>query len=575
MQQISRHPRETHDTPGRGCGMMCTLAALIATVSAAGFDGLHAETIRPDLTAMVPMGDGTALATDVYLPGGEGPWPVRLIRTPYGRRHYNHEYGARARDGYVMIVQDMRGRFDSEGRDLAFLDCGWNANTDGIDTLKWIAVQPWCNGRIGTEGASAMGITQYRLGAADPPDALKAQYILVAVPSLYHHASYVGGALRASLTVGWLTDAGFDPDNIWLLALHPFYDDHWQALNALERTARVRVPAVHVAGWFDVFQQGNIDAFVAWHNAGGPGARGRQKLIIGPWPHGQRHGRPVGELTFPDNTRDWKGSASQWFDHYLKGIDNGVDRLPAVQYYTMGAVGEADAPGNEWRTADNWPVPAEEIPFYLHADGSLQRERPVSPSAAVDYTYDPMHPVPTRGGCLLLKWKEPGSDRRLVEAGVFDQRDLEARPDVVTFTTPPLTEPLEVTGRLIAKLWITSDRVDTDFAVKLTDVYPDGRSMSIADGLARCRYREGYDRLAWLTPGEPVEIEVDLWSTSMIFNKGHRIRIAVTSSNYPRFDVNLNTGWPGWPMAPALVAHNRILCTKDHPSRMILPIASR
>jgi len=169
--------------------------------------------------------------------------------------------------------------------------------------------------------------------------------------------------------------------------------------------------------------------------------------------------------------------------------------------------------------------------------------------------------VPTRGGCLLV-----------LTAGSFDQQDLEQRPDVITFTTGPLTEPIEVTGRLTARLVITSDRVDTDFAVKLTDVYPDGRSMNVADGLARCRSRKGFDHLAVLTPGEPTPIEVDLWSTSIVFNKGHRIRVAVSSSNYPRFDVNVNTGWPGWPMGPVLPAHNQVLCSQSHASHIILPV---
>ncbi len=548
------------------------IAVVALLLPAAPWGIVRAQGIRPAETVMLPMRDGTRLATDVYLPEGEGPWPSRLIRTPYGRTRYQNEYGKRKDHGYAMVVQDMRGRFESEGKDLAFLDCGWNENQDGVDTLNWIAEQPWCDGNIGTEGASAMGITQYRLGASDTPDALKAQYILVAVPSLYHHASYVGGGLRASLTVGWLTDGGFDPENLWLIAQHPFYDGHWQALDAVARASHVKTPAMHFAGWFDVFQQGNLDGFVAWQHHGGEGARGRQKLIIGPWPHGERHGKSVGEVTFPDNTRDYQGGGGQWFDHYLKGVDNGVEDLPAVQYYTMGAIGERRAPGNLWKSADDWPVPSEATPYYLHADGALMNERPATDAADLAFEADPHDPVPTRGGCLLLSWLEPGPNPRPVTAGMYDQRDLEERPDVLTFTTPRLTKPVEVTGRLTAKLWIVSDGPDTDLAVKLTDVYPDGRSMLIADGLARCRYREGFDRLAWLEPGEPAEIEVDLWSTSMVFNKGHRIRITVAGSNYPRFDVNPNTGWPGWPMGPSRVARNRILCNKDYPSRMILPI---
>ncbi len=527
---------------------------------------------KPDRTVMVPMSDGTRLATDIYLPKTGGPrWPVRLVRTPYNRVIYDGEYGSNADRGYVMVVQDMRGRFDSEGKDLAFVDCGWNENRDGVDTLKWIHAQPWCNGKVGTEGASAMGITQCMLAAADPPD-LAAQYILVAAPSLYHHAAYVGGGLRASLVVGWLTDCGFHPDNVWVTAGHPFYDDHWRRLDSIARAERINAPAVHFGGWFDVFLQGTIDGFVARHNRGGPAARGSQKLIVGPWGHGGPHRdarspalkcRPVGEVTFPANAlkTPFACGGNEWFDYWLKGVDTGIEQVPAVQYYTMGAIGEPGAPGNEWHTADNWPVLSVPTPFYLHPDGTLFRTKPENPDGAVAYDYNPLKPVPTRGGCLLT-----------LKAGPFDQQDLEQRPDVITFTTATLTEPIEITGRLTARLVIVSDRADTDFTVELTDVYPDGRSMNVADGLARCRCRKGFDRLALLTPGEPAPIEVDLWSTSIVFNRGHRIRVAVSSSNYPRFDVNVNTGWPGWPMGPVLPARNRVLCNHAHASHVILPV---
>lgn len=518
---------------------------------------------RPDLTVMVPMSDGTKLATDAYLPLRGGPrWPVRLIRTPYGRTRYNREYGAQAQQGYVMVLQDMRGRFDSEGKDLAFLDCGWGKHQDGADTLRWIRQQPWSNGRIGTEGASAMGITQCMLAGANPPGLL-AQYILVAAPSLYHHAAYAGGGLRASLVVGWLTDGGFDPDNVWLTVLHPFYDQHWKDLDSIAHPPATDIPAVHFGGWYDVFQQGTIDGFVSRQYGDGRSTAGNQKLIIGPWAHGGPNGRPVGEFNFPPNSQQLPHGcgSTEWFDYYLKGVDTGIEKVPAVQYYTMGAIGEKNAPGNQWKTADNWPVPAVPTSFYLHADGSLRASPPQSLTARKTFNYDPLNPVPTKGGCLLV-----------LPSGPYDQRELESRPDVLVFTSDPLPEPVEVTGRLVAKLTIISDRVDTDFTVKLTDVYPDGRSMLIADGLGRCRHRQGPDRLALLKPGEPTEIGVDLWSTSMIFNKGHRIRVAISSSNYPRFDVNLNTGFPGWPMAPVLPAHNEVLCSRDHPSQVILPL---
>jgi len=571
-------------------GLPFLCLGVLATAS-----GVLAVDPKASLTVMVPMSDGTRLATDVYLPtSGEpltdprksvkgGPaWPVRLVRTPYGRTRYNREYGPRAQRGYAMVTQDMRGRFDSQGKDLAFVDCGWGRNQDGVDTIRWILAQPWCNGKIGTEGASAMGITQYMLAPAQPPG-LIAQYILVGAPSLYHHASYVSGAMRSALIIGWLTDGGFDPDNIWLTFLHPFYDDHWRQVDSIVQAPQVNVPAVHFGGWFDVFQQGTIDGFTSRQYDGGLGAQGKQKLIIGPWGHGgpkrdsdlplPPKAKPIGQLTFPPNSLKppFNCGVEEWFDFYLKGIDTGVEKVPAVQYYTMGAIGENGAPGNEWRTSDRWPLKTEPVRFYLNADKTLSSADPTVNNGAVSFEYDPLKPVPTRGGCLLLSWDEPGTGKR-VTSGSYDQRDLEQRPDVVTFTTAPLDEPLEVTGRLTARLFVISDRIDTDFAVKLTDVYPDGRSMNIADGLARARLRKGLDRLVPLTPGEMAFVEVDLWSTSMVFNKGHRIRVAVTSSSYPRFDLNPNTGWPDWPMGPTLIAHNQILCGQVTPSCIVLPV---
>lgn len=514
------------------------------------------------MVTAIRMADGTPLATDIYLPSGKGPWPVRLIRTPYNRTHYAQQYGNGRASGYAMVIQDMRGRFDSEGKDLPFFESGWGQHQDGLDTIKWISAQPWCNGKIGTQGSSAMGITQILLAASHSPQ-VKAQYIDVATSSLYHSAVYPGGGLGWALMMGWLTGMNFDHDNVWLAALHPFYDGHWKLLDAGPRAEIVEQPAVFSGGWYDIFIQGTIDAFLERQTRGGPGARGQQKLIIGPWPHRGPSDEPVGELTFPKQSKrpPFPCDPEKWFDHYLKGKENGIAQIPAVQYYTMGAVGERSAPGNVWKTAASWPVPCQEVAYYFQPKGELKPESPSSETGARAYVYDPLDPVPTIGGCLLT-----------LPAGSYDQRAIEQRPDVVTFTTDEFKKPLEITGRLKAHLFIVSDCVDTDFAAKLTDVYPDGRSMLIADGLLRCRYRDGADRQVLLTPGNPTPIEIDLWSTSIVMAKEHRLRVAVSSSNYPRFDTNLNTGWPGWPMGSLRVAHNQVLCNRAHPSHIILPV---
>ena len=517
---------------------------------------------RARRTVMVPMRDGTHLATDLYLPTGEGSWPVILMRTPYNKEGFDSKgrmLTAFNLHGYAVAVQDMRGRFASEGKDLAFLDCGWGDNQDGYDTVEWLARQPWCDGRVGTMGGSALGITQNLMAGARPPH-LAAQHIGVAAFSLYHHTAYPGGVFRKSQVEGWLKNHGFHPDNLALMREHRLYDDFWRQLDADTRADQITAPAVHVGGWFDTFCQGTIDAYLSRQRRGGPGARGNQKLIIGPWTHGGQSRREQGELVFPADASRPPAIAEmrRWFDYWLKGKPSGVNETPAVAFYVMGDVDDPDAPGNHWRTASDWPPAAESTRFYFHPEGLLSRESPGESEASRSFTFDPADPVPTRGGRNLN-----------LPAGPMDQRPVEDRDDVLLFTTEPLTEPLEVTGRLKAVLWVRSSAPDTDFTVKLTDVYPDGRSMLIADGIRRCRFREGFEQEQLMTPGEVYRIEVDLWSTSILFNRGHRVRVVVSGSNYPRFDVNNNQADPE---APPVAATNTLYLDAEHPSHIVLPV---
>lgn len=251
-----------------------------------------------------------------------------------------------------------------------------------------------------------------------------------------------------------------------------------------------------------------------------------------------------------------------WLDHWVKGIDNGVEKSPAVRYYTMGAIGEKDAPGNEWRTSDVWPIPAVVTPFFLDKDGFLSKEMPrETTTTGKSYVFDPNNPVPTIGGNNLT-----------IAKGPLDQRKVEQRKDVLIFETPVLQEPLEVTGRIKVKLWASSTGKDTDFTAKLTDVYPDGRSMNVCDGIIRARYRKSFEKPELLVPGEIYEFEIDLWSTSIVFNRGHKIRLAISSSNYPRFDVNPNTGELPSTAKSKIAVRNTIYCDQSHPSAIYLPI---
>ncbi|MCX5684784.1 MAG: CocE/NonD family hydrolase [Planctomycetota bacterium] len=524
-------------------------------------------------TVMVPMADGVKLATDVYLPPGDGPFPVILTRTPYSRTKAAMGGVAVLTQGYACVLQDMRGRFDSEGENLPFIGCGWEGTHDGADTVAWIAQQSWCNKKIGTFGPSACGITQNLMAGAVPPG-LTAQFIGVAADNLYAEAAYVGGAYRKEQLDNWTTNTKFDPKALDLYHTHVTYDEFWQRFNSASKHAVMNVPAVHVGGWFDTFCQGTINAFVGRQYQGAAGGKGMQKLIMGPWDHGgagiggvgslgRLAGRAkVGELTFRNSTFPGKYDLTRWFDCLLKGTDNGVLKEPAVAYYVMGDTETPDAPGNEWRYSDVWPIACAETPYYFTKDGGLAQARPSAAGPQCrEYTFDPADPCPTLGGCNLT-----------IPAGPKNQNSVESRKDVLLFTTEPLAEPVEVTGRVGAKVWVSSSAVDTDVSVRFCDVYPDGRSFMMAEGILRLRCRDSVEKPAPLVPGKLYEVAVDCWSTSIVINKGHRIRCTVTSSNHPRFDVNPGTG-KSINDGPQLVKQtNRIFCDAEHPSRIILPV---
>jgi len=509
----------------------------------------------PKETFHVAMRDGAKLATDVYLPEGKGPFPVILARTPYSR--VKHSFAAA---GYATVVQDMRGRFDSEGENIPFIGCGWGEHQDGVDTIEWIRKQKWCNGKIGTIGGSAGGITQNLLAGAASASGPVAQYISVAARSLYHDITYTGGALRKADVENWTTGNQFDPQALLLMRSHPNYDDYWQQFDTALKFSSMTIPAVHIGGWFDMFAQGTIDEFVGRQRDGAAGARGAQKLIMGPWTHGIGK-MPVGELTFPNADKvPEKYSSSRWFDHYLRGKDNGVEKEPAVAYYVMGDTSTTGAPGNEWRFANDWPVPATDTSFYFQRDGKLSTAKPTTESTSVTYTFDPADPCPTLGGGNLT-----------IPRGAFNQNPIESRKDVVLFTTEPLSKPIEVTGRVKANIFVESSAADTDLSVRLCDVHPDGKSYMMAEGMLRLRHRNSFEKNEPLTRGKVEQVTVDCWSTSIIFNKGHRIRVTVTSSNFPRFDVNPGTGKVWSDDGERVRQANRLYCDATRASCIILP----
>ncbi|HHH75710.1 MAG TPA: CocE/NonD family hydrolase, partial [Phycisphaerae bacterium] len=341
------------------------------------------------------------------------------------------------------------------------------------------------------------------------------------------------------------------------------YDDEWRRYDSTLKHSVMKVPAVHVGGWFDTFSQGTIDSFIGRQHKGAAGAKGNQRLVMGPWAHGGARSDGVGQLKFPNNRMPGAYSSGQFFKEIL--TDGKLDKktLP-VAYYVMGDTSKADSPGNEWRFAKDWPVPADEVGYYFHGGGKLTTLKGTNSKAGVTYIFYPAKPCPTVGGSNLV-----------LPRGPMDQQKIESRDDVLVFTTGQLSEPVEVTGRVSARIFISSSAVDTDLSVRLCDVYPSGESYIMAEGMLRLRRRAGMDKNVLLAKGQVYEVTVDCWSTSIIFNKSHRIRVAVTSSNYPRFDINPGTG-KVFKVGDATVKQtNTIHCSATMPSQIILPVVRK
>lgn len=523
------------------------LVLFIAAVHA-----VWAELPPVNTTIMVPMRDGSTLPTDLYLPTPEAKGlPCILVRTPSGRRvEYVEPFVRLAMAGYVVAVQDTRSAVDSEGKTMPFIHDGWGEQQDGYDAVEWLSKSSWTNGRIGTIGWSSMGITQVLMAPTAPPS-LKCQYIGAASYNLYSDAIYGGGTLRKSLVENWLGYHAPHPSVLSDLISKPHYSEWWSQFNSTLVAERVNAPAVHLGGWYDIFLQGTIDAYVDWESKGGEGAKGRQKLVIGPWTHYYPKEDRLGDFKVPDLGKQppYDVTAMTWFDCHLKGSDNGIDKVPSVIYYVMGPFDGTSSSGNVWKTAQKWPIPHTPTDLFLAEGGKLEYKESAS-ERCIQLGYDPKNPVPTIGGRNLF-----------MESGAKDQRPIEERSDVVVFTTEPLNEDLEVTGRVMAKLWISGERPNMDVAVRLCDVYPDGRSILIADGLSKIR--------SGVEGGKEVgmrEIDVDLWSTSMVFAKGHSIRISLSGSNYPAYECCFKG------VENPAAAQLSLLVGAATPSRIILPV---
>jgi predicted acyl esterase len=515
----------------------------------------------------VPMRDSVKLGTDLYFPSSSGPpWPALVQRTPYAR-DWDVNSISYITDvlGYALVVQNLRGYGDSGGEPLVFFSDGWGTLQDGYDAIEWVAAQSWSNSRTGMIGASAHGMTQYFAAGARPPH-LTCAVPMVAGPSMYHHSAFTGGEFRKALVETWLSGLG----NPWLIdsvVNHPDYDTLWSVIDLGSRWDSVTYPLFHITGWYDMFTDGQLTAFSEldqrFHN---------QKLFVGPWGHSTWNSRYQGDLVYPANAEmsdaDFWLMMFTWYNHWIK--DTTSQTGPRVKYYLMGDCDDPDTTRwNRWVETDTWPPSGiQPRDYYFAAPGALDTVPPDAPAAYDSFTYDPADPSPTYGGREFIGLSHG--------YGPIDQAPVESRPDVLIYSTPVLAQPLTVLGKLKCRLYAASDRFDTDWSIRVTDVYPDGRSILVTDNVLMARHRHGFDRQDSLVPGQPDTFDIDVWSTAHVFNSGHRVRVIVSSSNYPRFEKNPNTGAPFMRDDPVfLSARQKIYRESGLPSRIILPVLNQ
>lgn len=530
------------------------------------------------------MRDGVRLSANVFRPSAPARVPTILYRTPYGKgAGITANFQAFVDHGYAVVVQDVRGRYDSEG---AFRPLD-QEGPDGYDTIEWIAHRPWSDGRVGMTGGSYLGIVQWKAALAGSPH-LRAIFPWVSGCDDYVDRFYsTGGALKLGNRLLWMSQnlrvPGFVPDfrkfvyhlplrtadvaatgqrsEMYQAALrHPAYDSFWKRISTRAQISKIRIPVFSVGGWYDNFVESDLEAFTALQKTSGV-----HRILIGPWPHDIRQGFS-GVDYGPDSIVALRGLQLQWFDQWLKGRDTAVASRAPVRMFIMGV--------NRWREEREWPparvrytamyLESRGLANALKGDGVLGT-RPARRGAPDRYTYDPRDPVPTRGGPVCCNPKT-------FLWGPSDQRAVEQRPDVLVYSSKPLRRNLEVAGPVRAVLYVSTSARDTDFTVKLVDVFPDGHARNLTDGILRLRYRGGLGRAAPATPGEMYRITVNAGPTANVFLKGHRIRVEISSSNFPRFDRNPNTGGPIADETRLLKAIQTVYHDVNRPSHVLLPV---
>jgi uncharacterized protein len=550
---------------------------------------VFASTPLIERNAAVKMRDGVTLRADIYRPRKDGRYAVIIQRTPYDKSTMSG-FGMKAAElGYVGIIQDCRGRYTSAGDWYPLA----HEYDDGYDTVEWAAALPYSNGKVGVFGGSYGGFTTLMAALTNPPH-LAGFVSIEAGDSYYDGFIYRGGALQQWLAESWITNAlavdslarvvrqSADMANWtksrpgdfpvlqpatgkqiapyyfeWLK--HPGYDEYWKRWSYESRYRNVTAPGVHVGGWYDAFASGPPRAFAGMReHASTPEGRQGQRLVMGPWSHGPLRPK-AGDLDFGSAVAfDVTDFGFRWFDHLLRDATNGLERQKPVRIFVMGE--------NVWRDEEEWPLArARQTRYYLRAGHGLTPESPHE-EAPDKYVYDPADPAPTTGGGLCC-----GS----LKAGVFDQTPLESRADVLVYSSVPLERDLEVTGPVAVELYISSSAIDTDFTATLIDVWPTGYAQNLTDGIQRARYRISPDRAEFLVPGEPARVRIELGPTSNVFRRGHRLRLHLSSSSFPRYDRNPNTGEEPAFATNIAKATNEIYHDGRHASAVILPVVPR
>jgi len=576
--------------------ILCALAAIVD----AGPCFAQEFHVTVDSGVRVRMRDGVMLVADVYRPSAPGKFPILLERTPYNRQDPGTGISL-ASHGYVVVLQDTRGRYASEGEFYPFRYEG----QDGYDTIEWAAALDYSDGKVGMFGGSYVGATQMLAAAAAPPH-LVAIFPYVTASEYYDGWTYQSGALMQWFASSWTTglaedtlrrkaDALAQPaqwiqqlpiESYKLLTfpgagdLAPYYrdwvehersDDYWRQWKVSDRYGKMMVKALHAGGWHDIFLKGSIGNYVRMRGeAATAEAREGQRLLVGPWAHAETSPEgKIGDVTFGKSAvMDMSRTILNWSDYALKGRTNEYATGAPVRIFIMGE--------NAWRDEQEFPLArTRTTKFFLKSDRGARTSAgdgflaadPPKESPADTFVYDPQNAVPTIGGRLCCG--------QALHPGPFDQRPLESRQDVLVFSTPPLDKDVEVTGFVTLELYAASSAVDTDFTAILADVEPAGYARFLTDGVVRARYRNSTEKAEPIEPGRIYKYNVDLWATANLFKTGHRIRLYVSSSNFPRFNRNLNTGEPNLGATRMEKATQTIYHDSAHPSALVLPVTPR